>query len=69
MTISIASGTSAVQTNTDSAHGLLVAKKARSQQELEGQMALELIQSAGTAANASLPTPTATSGMNVNIKV
>ncbi len=67
--MSITIGTTApLLTNTDTAQGVLTAKKAQSQQELEGQMAIDLIQSA-TAAIANVPAPTPTSGNNINIKV
>lgn len=45
MSISINS-TSSVQTNHESAHAIKTAQLAKSQQEIEGQMALNLIQSA-----------------------
>ena len=68
MTISL-NNTDAVQTNTSTAQGVLTAKKAQSQQELEGQMALDLIQSAATI-QASVPSqPNANVGQNINIKV
>lgn len=44
-----------------------VASLAKSNQELEGQMALQLLNTAGSTAN--VPAPTATSGTHVNIKV
>ena len=65
MSLSIGN-TDAVQSNVDTAHGIKTAQKAKSQQELEGQMALNLIQSANVNA---VPAPTATSGNNINIKV
>ncbi len=66
MTITVGSS-DAIQSNTDSAHAILTAKKAQSQQELEGQMALELIQSASIDSIA--PIPVGNSGHNINIKV
>ena len=57
----------AVQTNTKSAHAILTAKKAQSQQEIEGQMALKLIDSAN--AGAATSAPVGNSGHNINIKV
>lgn len=58
--------TNSVQTSHESTHAIKTAKLAQSQQEAEGQMALNLIQSADLS---SLPAPTASSGNNVNIKV
>lgn len=55
----------AVQGNTQSAHGILTAKKAKGQQEIEGQMALNLIQSASVNTQA----PVGNSGHNINIAV
>lgn len=64
MSITLSNTTDAVQTNTSSAHGVLTAKKAKNQQELEGQMALNLIQSASI----NTQTPVGNSGHNINIK-
>jgi hypothetical protein len=44
-----------------------VASLAKTNQELEGKMALDLLGAAGNTA--SLATPTATSGNSINIKV
>jgi len=66
MSITIGS-TDAVQTNTQSAHGILTAKKAQTQQEIEGQMALKLIQSASVE-NVTSPA-VGNSGHNINISV
>ncbi len=66
MSITIGS-TDSVQTNTESAHAILTAKKAQSQQEIEGQMALKLIESASPEAVA-MPA-VGNSGHNINIKV
>lgn len=55
-----------VQTNVSTAHGIKTAQNAKNQQELEGQMALNLIASANVN---QVPAPTATSGNNINIKV
>ncbi len=67
MSITIHSS-SAVQSASGDALELAVAKKAQNQQELEGQMAVQLIEAAASSLE-SLPAPTATSGNNVNIKV
>lgn len=56
-----------VQTNTESAHAILTAQKAKSQQEIEGQMALKLINSASID-TAAMP-PVGNSGHNINISV
>ena len=68
MSLSIGNNNQTVQNNVDTAHGLKTAKIAQSQQEIEAEMALKLIESANLNA-VSLPAPTATSGQNVNIKV
>ena len=68
MSITIGS-TDSAQTNTETAQGVLTAKKAQSQQELEGKMALELIQSATAAITQSIPAPTNNAGQTINIKV
>lgn len=66
MSITLGS-TDSVQTNTESSHAILTAKKAQSQQEIEGQMALKLINSASVD-TVTMP-PVGNSGHNVNIKV
>lgn len=66
MSITLGS-TDTVQTSTDSAHAILTAKKAQSQQEIEGQMALKLINSASIDV-AAMPA-VGNSGHNINIKV
>ena len=58
-----------MQNNTETAQGVLVAKKAQTQTEIEGQMALNLIESATSALTQSLPAPVGNSGNNINIKV
>ena len=58
--------TSAAQTNTDTGVALKTAELAKSQQELEGQMALNLIQSAVVT---NVPAPIGNSGTQINIKV
>lgn len=68
MSLSIGN-TSSVQNNTETAQGVLVAKKAQSQTELEGQMAINLIESATSALTQSIAAPVGNSGNNVNIKV
>ncbi|WP_206485736.1 cytoplasmic protein [Thalassotalea sp. G2M2-11] len=65
MSITIGSS-SAVQTNTESAQAILTAKKAQTQQEIEGQMALKLIESANPE-TAAMPA-VGNSGHNINIK-
>ncbi|QOL25009.1 hypothetical protein LP316_11925 [Thalassotalea sp. LPB0316] len=67
MSITIHSS-SAVQTASGDALEIAVAKKAQNQQEIEGQMAVQLIEAAASSLD-SLPAPTASSGNNVNIKV
>lgn len=71
MYLSIGSNNSGVQNNIDTAHGLKTAKIAQSQQEIEAQMALKLIESANVAsiATSQVSEPTATSGQTINIKV
>ncbi len=66
MALSIGS-TSSVQTNHGSATQIKTAQVAKSQQQLEGEMALKLIESANVDA-VSLPT-TSNSGQNINILV
>ncbi|WP_286267301.1 hypothetical protein [Thalassotalea atypica] len=68
MSITIGS-TDSVQTNTETAQGVLTAKKAQGQQELEGKMALDLIQSATAAITQPVPAPTGNAGHTINIKV
>lgn len=58
-----------MQNNTETAKGVLVAKKAQTQTEIEGQMALNLIESATSALTQSIPSPVGNSGNNINIKV
>ncbi|WP_286232474.1 hypothetical protein [Thalassotalea sediminis] len=65
MSITISDNVDSVQTNTTKGGGVLVAKKANNQQELEGQMALKLIESASI----NTQTPVGNSGNNINIKV
>ena len=67
MSISL-NNTEGVQTNITTGHGLKTAKLSQNQQELEGQMALKLIASAGSVGSAALPT-IGNSGHNINIKV
>lgn len=57
----------AVSTNTETAHAIKTANLAKSQTELEGEMALNLIASAAVD-NMSLPV-VGNSGQNINIKV
>ena len=57
---------SAIQTNTESAVAIKTAQKAKSQQEIEGQMAMKLIE---TAAVDNVPAPQGNAGNNINIKV
>lgn len=66
MSITIGSSDT-VPTNTDTAHGILTTKKAQSQQEIEGQMAIKLIESANVE-SAAMPTM-GNSGHIINIKV
>jgi len=56
-----------VQTNTETAHAIKTAKLAKNQQELEGEMALNLIQSATNVQTVS--PPVGNSGHNINITV
>ena len=58
--------TSSVQTNTDTAVALKTAGLAKNQQQLEGEMAMKLIQSADIN---NMPTPAANIGGLINIKV
>ncbi len=64
MTISIHSVPSPVSSSTG--EELLTAKLAKGNQELEGKMALQLIQSAQVN---NAPVPTGNSGLQINIKV
>jgi len=63
MSITIGSSTDAVLANIETPHALKTAKLAQSQQEIEAQMALQLIQSA------SIQVPSGKSGNHINIKV
>ena len=65
MSVSLGQNSSVAAQATSGAE-LLSAAVSKSQQELEGQMALQLIQSASPA---NLPAPTGNSGFQVNIKV
>ncbi|KGJ87650.1 hypothetical protein [Colwellia psychrerythraea] len=65
MSISLGQSSS-VATQPSSGAELLIAAVAKSQQELEGQMALQLIQSANVN---NVAAPTGKSGFQVNIKV
>ncbi len=58
--------TPSVQTNVDTGFALKTASLAKDQQELEGQMAIKLIQ---TADLSNIPGPSGSSGSQVNIKV
>lgn len=60
------SGHHNIQSNVETAQGLKTAKLSQSQQELEAQMALKLIE---TASLDNVPAPTETAGQNINIKV
>ncbi|MGJ8692589.1 MAG: hypothetical protein ACSHW0_08910 [Thalassotalea sp.] len=60
------SSTAVVQSNVETAQGIKTAQKAKSQQEIEGQLALALIQSANIN---QVPAPTNSSGSIINIKV
>jgi hypothetical protein len=66
MSITINSASTAVQPNTGSGAELLTAGLAKNQQEREGQMALQMIQSASVD---NITPPTSNLGNNVNIKV
>ena len=65
MSISVGQNSSAAAQETSGAE-LLTAALSKKQQEVEGKMALQLIQSASVA---NLPAPSGNSGFNVNIKV
>ena len=71
MSLSLSIGSNeSVQLNTDTAQGIKTAKLAQNQQELEAQMALNLIESSAGAINTgNLQAPTETVGQNINIKV
>jgi hypothetical protein len=60
--------TESVQTNITTGHALKTASLAKNQRELEGQMALKLIASAGGVDSQTLPT-VGNSGNTINIKV
>ncbi|MBU2871467.1 hypothetical protein [Colwellia sp. E2M01] len=66
MSISVGQSSSVTAQSSASAE-FLTAAVAKSQQELEGQMALQLIQSAGPVAAAAAPTGNI--GQHINIKV
>ena len=68
MSLSIGSNNSGVQNNVESAHGLKTAKIAQTQQEIEAQMALQLIESANLTTS-TVSAPTDTRGQTINIKV
>jgi len=65
MSISVGQNSSVAAQETSGAE-LLTAALSKRQQEVEGKMALQLIQSASVD---NLPTPSGSSGFNVNIKV
>lgn len=65
MSISVGQSSSVAAQST-SGEELLTAALAKNQQEIEGKMALQLIQSASAT---NLPAPTGNSGFQVNIKV
>lgn len=67
MSISIGSNDS-VSMQTQASHELLAASVAKSQQELEGQMALALIASVGQASNEAQPS-NPNLGSHINIRV
>jgi hypothetical protein len=66
MSIMIGGPISSVQTNVDTGFALKTAHLAKNQQEMEGQMALQMIQAASVD---SLALPVGNIGNNVNIKV
>ena len=68
MSLSIGSNNTSVQNNVDTANGLKTAKIAQTQQELEAQMALQLIESANLTTS-TVSAPTDTRGQTINIKV
>jgi hypothetical protein len=57
-----------VQTDITTGYALKTAALSKSQQELEGEMALKLIASAGSIDSVALPT-SGSSGFTINIKV
>lgn len=65
MSISLDQSSSVTATATSGAE-FLTAAVSKSQQELEGKMALQLIESANPN---NLPAPTGNSGFQINIKV
>lgn len=65
MSITVGQNSSVAAQSTSGAE-LLTAALAKTQQQAEGKMALQLIQSANAT---NLPAPTGNSGFNVNIKV
>ena len=65
MSISVDQSSSVASKSTSGAE-FLTAAVSKSQQELEGKMALQLIQSANPT---NLPAPTGNSGFQINIKV
>ena len=65
MSISVDQSSSVASKATSGAE-CLTAAVSKSQQELEGKMALQLIQSANPT---NLPAPTGNSGFQINIKV
>ncbi|WP_222927970.1 hypothetical protein [Colwellia ponticola] len=68
ITVGQSGSVAAQSTSTQSSSGaeLLTAALSKKQQEAEGQMALQLIQSASAA---NVPAPSGNSGFQVNIKV
>ena len=65
MTLNV-NATSPASTNTDTAHGIKTANLVKDQMELEGQMALQLIQSANVDTQVSAPVGNI--GNNINIQ-
>ena len=66
MSITIGGPASSVQTNTDTGFALKTANLAKNQQEREGQMAVQMIQSASLD---NIAPPSGNVGTQVNIKV
>ncbi|GAA0818831.1 hypothetical protein KO495_04335 [Colwellia sp. D2M02] len=66
MSITIGGSASSVQTNTDTGFALKTANLAKKQQELEGQMAIQMIQSASID---NVAPASGSVGSNINIKV
>jgi hypothetical protein len=66
MSISL-QGTSSLTANAESPLEIKVAQMAKSQQKREGQMAIQLLESANVTPKVSAPT--ASSGAHINIKV